>query len=100
MLLIFNTVAIVFTYFKYKIVDNQHKVLVLFILIVLCFTITTEIIWFIIDIISLAGTNSWNSIDLINELRVITIIGIACDLVVIPTDVISTYLTNKSIKHN
>ena len=97
-LLIFNIVAIVFAFLQYKMADGKHKILMVLILIILFFTLATELTWFITDLIDVSGTDTWDMGELIGEIRIITVIAIACDLVAIPTDIISTYLISKDIK--
>jgi hypothetical protein len=70
----------------------------MFVIIILSYTLLVQIVWTIFDTLGATGKDSWSYTNLIDEFRVITIIGIACDLVAIPTDVISTYFISKKIK--
>lgn len=100
MMLLFNVIAIVFTYLEWHIAKNKHRVLLSIVFIILFFTLMTEFVWAVIDVISLTGKDTWHMINLIGELKVLTVIGIACEFVAIPVDVLSTYFISKQIKES
>lgn len=96
-LFVTNIISIVFTSLEYYHSKNQHRVLLIFVIIILSFTLALQTIWLILDIMQCAGSHSW-TYNLIQDLKMITIIAIACDLVAIPIDIISTYFISAKIK--
>jgi hypothetical protein len=96
-LLVTNTVALIFTILEYKHSKDQHRVMLLFVIIILCFTLILEAVWWFIDITRAVGSSITYSDEIIQDFTVLIVIAIACDLVAIPLDIISTYLISKKI---
>ncbi|MDR0545758.1 MAG: hypothetical protein LBG49_02435 [Mycoplasmataceae bacterium] len=98
MLLVFNISALVFTILEYRHSKDQHRVMLLFVIIILCFTLILQGVWWFLDLTRAIDSSIVYSDELLQDFTVLIVIAIACDLVAIPIDIISTYLISKKIK--
>lgn len=92
-----NLIALVFTILEYRVSKDKHRALLIVVVGILIFTLLEETVWLVVDIMNETGYDKWSK-TFIQDLDFITVFCIACEMVAIPIDIISTYLISKKIK--